>query len=69
MTIKVRNVEEGGRRVLASVEEGFTWEGAESGTIGAPRATHANGKVAAANPEHTFVVLAFAQHATPPAGR
>ena len=68
-TIRVLNFDAERRRVLASVEEGYTWEGAESGTIGASHATHAKGKVAATNPELNFVVLDFKQHETPPAGR
>ena len=68
-TIRVLNFDAERRRVLASVEEGYTWEGAESGTIGASHATHAKGKVATTNPELNFVVLDFKQHETPPAGR
>ena len=68
-TIKVLNFDAEGRRVLASVEEGYTWEGVESGTIGASHATHAKGKVAATNPELNFVVLNFEQYETPPVGQ
>ena len=68
-TIKVLNFDADGRRVLASVEEGYTWEGAESGTIGASHATHAKGKVAATNPELNFVVLDFEQYETPLVGQ